>query len=73
MHTRGLAAESPSPWWEHPPGSLRPEVDHSVLELVGPWYWGTHSFVLRLVVGGGVLLEPLSATLRSARFRLNAT
>src|SRR5919112_3628614 len=25
-HTAGLAAESPSPWWERTPGSLRPEL-----------------------------------------------
>ncbi|MFE4697792.1 serine hydrolase domain-containing protein [Streptomyces sp. NPDC056738] len=25
-HTGGLAAESPSPWWERTPGSLRPEL-----------------------------------------------
>ncbi|WP_055714671.1 serine hydrolase domain-containing protein [Streptomyces torulosus] len=53
----------PEPW------RPLPEVDQSVLELVGPWYWGTYSFVLRLVAGGGVSLEPLSGTGRSARFR----
>ncbi|WP_217185231.1 serine hydrolase [Streptomyces sp. AC495_CC817] len=55
----------PEPW--------RPltEVDRSVLELVGPWYWGTYSFVLRLTAGGGLALEPLAATLRRARFRRN--
>lgn len=25
-HTAGLAAESPSPWWERTPGTLRPEL-----------------------------------------------
>ncbi|WP_217234900.1 serine hydrolase [Streptomyces sp. AC555_RSS877] len=25
-HTSGLAAESPAPWWERTPGSLRPEL-----------------------------------------------
>ncbi|MEV7995359.1 serine hydrolase domain-containing protein [Streptomyces sp. NPDC086077] len=25
-HTSGLAAESPAPWWERSPGSLRPEL-----------------------------------------------
>ncbi|MET8503770.1 serine hydrolase domain-containing protein [Streptomyces sp. NPDC004787] len=25
-HTAGLAAETPSPWWERTPGSLRPEL-----------------------------------------------
>ncbi|WP_338897226.1 serine hydrolase domain-containing protein [Streptomyces sp. TG1A-60] len=46
-------------------------VDRAVLELTGPWYWGTHSFVLRLGADGGVSLDPLSATLRGARFRRN--
>ncbi|MBD9701579.1 beta-lactamase family protein [Streptomyces sp. ID01-12c] len=53
----------PEPW------RPLPEVDRSVLELVGPWYWGTYSFVLRLTVEGGLSLEPLAATLRGARFR----
>lgn len=55
----------PEPW------RPLPEVDHSMLELAGPWYWGTHSFVLCLMADGGVSLRPLSATLRAARFRLN--
>ncbi|WP_216587173.1 serine hydrolase domain-containing protein [Streptomyces brasiliscabiei] len=55
----------PEPW------RPLPDVDHSVLELAGPWYWGTYSFVLRLVPDGGLSLEPLAATLRGARFRLN--
>jgi len=55
----------PDPW------QPLPDVDRAVLELAGPWYWGTHSFALRLVADGGVSLEPLAATLRSARFRPN--
>ncbi|WP_327728804.1 beta-lactamase family protein [Streptomyces sp. NBC_00487] len=55
----------PEPW------RPLPEVDRSVLELAGPWYWGTYSFVLRLVADGGLSLDPLSATLRGARFRGN--
>ncbi|MDX2601734.1 serine hydrolase [Streptomyces caniscabiei] len=55
----------PEPW------RPLPEVDQSVLELVGPWYWGTYSFVLRLTAEGGLSLEPLAATLRGARFRRN--
>ncbi|MGW0839567.1 serine hydrolase domain-containing protein [Streptomyces sp. NPDC002787] len=55
----------PEPW------RPLPELDRSVLELAGPWYWGTYSFVLRLVADGGVSLEPLSATLRGAHFRRN--
>ncbi|WP_327724464.1 serine hydrolase domain-containing protein [Streptomyces europaeiscabiei] len=55
----------PEPW------RPLPEVDRSVLELAGPWYWGTYSFALRLLADGGLSLDPLSATLRGARFRVN--
>ncbi|CBG71673.1 MULTISPECIES: serine hydrolase domain-containing protein [Streptomyces] len=55
----------PEPW------RPLPAVDASVLELAGPWYWGTYSFVLRLAGDGGLSLDPLSATLRGARFRAN--
>jgi len=55
----------PEPW--------RPlsEVEPSVLELAGPWYWGTHAFALRLAIDGGVSLEPLSDSGRRSRFRAN--
>ncbi|MEH0529098.1 serine hydrolase [Streptomyces stelliscabiei] len=55
----------PDPW------RPLPEVDPAVLELAGPWYWGTHCFALRLAADGGLSLDPLSATLRGARFRDN--
>ena len=47
-----------------------PEVAASVLELAGPWYWGTNAFALRLAAGG-VSLEPLSGSGRRSRFRAN--
>ncbi|WP_406171400.1 serine hydrolase domain-containing protein [Streptomyces sp. NBC_00996] len=55
----------PEPW--------RPmtEVDGSVMELVGQWYWGTQAFGLRLAADGDVALEPLSGIGRRARFRAN--
>ncbi|MFE0328250.1 serine hydrolase domain-containing protein [Streptomyces sp. NPDC003753] len=65
----GIVAEAepriPEPW--------RPlsDVDRSVLELVGQWYWGTQGFVLRLTADGGVSLEPLSGVGRRARLRPN--
>ncbi|MEU9474288.1 serine hydrolase domain-containing protein [Streptomyces sp. NPDC048191] len=39
-HTAGLAAESPAPWWERTPGTLRPELsdvlgEHPLLHPVG--------------------------------------
>ncbi|MEU3732232.1 serine hydrolase domain-containing protein [Streptomyces sp. NPDC033538] len=55
----------PEPW-----RPLR-EVDTSVLELAGQWYWGTHAFALRLTTDGGVSLEPLSGYGRRSRFRTN--
>ncbi|AXG55331.1 beta-lactamase [Streptomyces lincolnensis] len=55
----------PEPW--------RPlsEVDASVLELAGQWYWGTHAFGLRLTADGLASLEPLSGKGRRSRFRAN--
>ncbi|MYR44624.1 serine hydrolase domain-containing protein [Streptomyces sp. SID5910] len=55
----------PEPW------RPLPDVDRSVLELAGPWYWGTHAFALRLTPAGGVSLEPLSGQGRRSRFRAN--
>ncbi|MFJ2609759.1 MULTISPECIES: serine hydrolase domain-containing protein [unclassified Streptomyces] len=55
----------PAPW--------RPaaEVDASVLELTGPWYWGTHAFALRLAADGTVSLGPLTGSGRRSRFHAN--
>lgn len=65
----GIVAEAepqiPEPW------RPLPEVDASVLELAGPWYWGTQAFALRLARDGGVSLTPLSGGGRSSRFRAN--
>ncbi|MEU9912135.1 serine hydrolase domain-containing protein [Streptomyces sp. NPDC051001] len=55
----------PEPW------RPLPEVDAAVLELAGPWYWGTHAFALRLTTEGGVSLDPLSGISRRSRFRRN--
>lgn len=54
----------PEPW-----RPLR-EVDPSVLELAGPWYWGTHPYVLR-ALADGVTLGPLAGGGRRTRFRPN--
>ncbi|WP_026248869.1 serine hydrolase domain-containing protein [Streptomyces sp. LaPpAH-108] len=35
-HTAGLAAESPGPWWERTPGSLRPELSDVLGEHPSP-------------------------------------
>ncbi|HZF89814.1 serine hydrolase domain-containing protein [Streptomyces sp.] len=55
----------PEPW------RPLPEVDPSVLELAGQWYWGTQVFALRLTADSGVSLGPLAATGRRSRFRAN--
>lgn len=55
----------PEPW------RPLPEVDTAVLELAGPWYWGTHAFVLRLTAERGVSLDPLGGSGRRSRFRVN--
>ncbi|MER5930219.1 serine hydrolase domain-containing protein [Streptomyces sp. NPDC002054] len=56
----------PEPW--------RPfrEADPVALDLVGPWYWGTTPFVLRLTADGLLELSPVSAMGRAARFRAAA-
>ncbi|MET8580155.1 serine hydrolase domain-containing protein [Streptomyces collinus] len=53
----------PAPW-----RPLR-EVDEAVLELTGPWYWGTQAFVLRMTADGLISLGPASGAGRRARFR----
>lgn len=52
----------PEPW------RPLPEVDQSLLELTGSWYWGTYSFGLRLGADRGVELQPLRSTGRGSRF-----
>ncbi|WP_328904780.1 beta-lactamase family protein [Streptomyces sp. NBC_00234] len=52
----------PAPW------RPLPEVDTELLALTGPWYWGTHAYVLKLVADRGVELLPLRNGGRSARF-----
>ncbi|WP_406400964.1 beta-lactamase family protein [Streptomyces sp. NBC_00879] len=56
----------PEPW------RPLPEVDHALLELTGPWYWGTQSFGLRLVADRGLELQPLAGTGRGSRFAAEA-
>ncbi|MEB3965953.1 beta-lactamase family protein [Streptomyces kunmingensis] len=55
----------PEPW------RPLPEVDASVLELAGPWYWGTQVVALRLSADGGVDLGPAAGGGRRSRFRPN--
>ncbi|WUB63327.1 beta-lactamase family protein [Streptomyces sp. NBC_00582] len=55
----------PQPW-----RPLR-EVDRSVLDLAGPWYWGTSPSVLRVTADGLIALGPLAGGGRRSRFRAN--
>ncbi|GHE42230.1 serine hydrolase [Streptomyces longispororuber] len=55
----------PEPW------RPLPDVDPSLLELVGPWYWGTSVQGLRLAAGGEVRLGPLTGGGRGSRFGPN--
>ncbi|MFI1394513.1 serine hydrolase domain-containing protein [Streptomyces sp. NPDC020681] len=52
----------PEPW------RPLPEVDRELLELTGPWYWGTYSYALRLVAERGLELGPLNGDGRGSRF-----
>ncbi|MFG2195582.1 serine hydrolase domain-containing protein [Streptomyces sp. NPDC048639] len=53
----------PAPWVP------LPDVDHGLLELTGPWYWGPAPFLVRLTAGRGLELVPLSGAGRASRFR----
>ncbi len=44
------------------------EVDHKLLELTGPWYWGTSAFVLRLKADRHLALSVVSTGALFARF-----
>ncbi|NDZ76951.1 beta-lactamase family protein [Streptomyces sp. SID10853] len=53
----------PKPW------RPLPEVAPGLLELAGPWYWGTSVSALRLTADGGMEFGPLAGGGRSSRFR----
>ncbi|MFI0238467.1 serine hydrolase domain-containing protein [Streptomyces sp. NPDC016845] len=55
----------PEPW------RPLPEVDPAVLELTGPWYWGTQVVALRMTADGSVDLGPAAGAGRRSRFRTN--
>ncbi|MEV7678948.1 serine hydrolase domain-containing protein [Streptomyces sp. NPDC088341] len=62
----GIVADAepriPEPW------RPLPEADQGLLELTGPWYWGTHVFGLKLMAERGVELHPLRGGGRGSRF-----
>ncbi|MET9376192.1 serine hydrolase domain-containing protein [Streptomyces sp. NPDC002992] len=55
----------PEPWRPLPEA----DDDQELLELTGPWYWGTYAFGLRLGSERSVVLEPLRGAGRRATFR----
>ncbi|MFK0171194.1 serine hydrolase domain-containing protein [Streptomyces sp. NPDC090306] len=56
----------PEPW-----RPLAADFDPTLLDLAGQWFWGTHSFALRVTADGMISLGPLSAGGRRSRFRTN--
>ncbi|MGW5351106.1 serine hydrolase domain-containing protein [Streptomyces sp. NPDC004031] len=54
----------PRAW--RPAETLAPEL----LELAGPWYWGTNAHALRVDADGGLSLAPLTGQGRSTRFHV---
>lgn len=53
------------PAWR-PADSLPPEL----LELAGPWYWGTSAYAMRVDADGGLSLGPLNGQGRGTRFHV---
>ncbi|WP_223186489.1 serine hydrolase domain-containing protein [Streptomyces sp. CBMA29] len=53
----------PAPW--RPADALDP----ALLDLAGPWYWGTSGYSLRVHASGDLALAPLTGQGRGARFR----
>ncbi|MFI0941008.1 serine hydrolase domain-containing protein [Streptomyces sp. NPDC021020] len=54
----------PRAW--RPADALPPEL----LELAGPWYWGTAAHVMRVDADGGLSLAPLTGQGRATRFHV---
>ncbi|WP_442814719.1 serine hydrolase domain-containing protein [Streptomyces sp. NBC_01198] len=54
----------PAAW--RPADTLGPDL----LELAGPWYWGTQAFVLRIDADGGPSLASLTGQGRATRFHV---
>lgn len=48
-----------------------PDIDMSLLELTGQWYWGPTPYVLRILPGGLLDLSPMRGKGRASRFRDN--
>lgn len=77
FETAAVAADLVRTVAEHEPRIPEPWrplelADPALLELTGPWYWGSTPFALRLCADGGLELSPLGPGGRGARFRAEA-
>jgi D-alanyl-D-alanine carboxypeptidase len=54
------------------PAAWRPaeDIGQDLLDLAGPWYWGTSGFALRVRSGGELHLGPLTGSGRGSRFHV---
>jgi CubicO group peptidase (beta-lactamase class C family) len=54
------------------PAAWRPDATLAgdLLDLAGPWYWGTSAFALRVRAGGELHLAPLTGQGRGSRFHV---
>lgn len=54
----------PAPW------QPAPDIDQALLDLAGPWYWGTTGFALRVRSNRELLLAPLTGKGRGSMFHV---
>ncbi|WP_225844978.1 serine hydrolase [Streptomyces sp. HPF1205] len=54
----------PAPW------RPAPSLDAGLLDLAGPWYWGTAPFAVRVRASGELHLAPLTGQGRGSRFHV---
>jgi D-alanyl-D-alanine carboxypeptidase len=54
------------------PTAWRPAdaLDPALLDLAGPWYWGTYTYALRIRAAGELELAPLNGQGRGSRFHV---
>jgi CubicO group peptidase (beta-lactamase class C family) len=56
----------PDPW------RPLPTADPELLALTGPWYWGSHTYLLRVLPDRGLDLSPIGGQGRPSRFQAEA-
>ncbi|HEY5837284.1 serine hydrolase domain-containing protein [Streptomyces sp.] len=54
------------------PAAWRPaeQLDSGLLDLAGPWYWGTSAFLLRVRASGELYVAPMNGQGRGSRFHV---